>query len=103
MELSGRKIPAGSKITLMWSSANRDDTVFSDPDDFRLDRDPEQNLVYGAGIHVCPGAPMARLELKVLLEQIFELTERIESAGKSVRAEHPAGGFHTVPVRLVLR
>ncbi|MDN5699507.1 MAG: cytochrome P450 [Kocuria sp.] len=103
VELSGRKIPAGSKITLMWSSANRDDTVFSDPDDFRLDRDPEQNLVYGAGIHVCPGAPMARLELKVLLEQIFELTERIESAGKSVRAEHPAGGFHTVPVRLVLR
>lgn len=103
VELSGRKIPAGSKITLMWSSANRDEEVFGDPDEFRLDRDPEHNLVYGAGIHVCPGAPMARLELKVLLEQIFELTERIEPAGIMVRAEYPAGGFHAVPVRLIMR
>lgn len=103
VELSGREVPAGSKITLMWSSANRDEEVFGDPDEFRLDRDPQQNLVYGAGIHVCPGAPMARLELKVLLERVFDLTERIEPAGDKVGAQHPAGGFHTVPVRLVLR
>jgi len=45
----------------MWASANRDEAEFGDPDEFRLDRDATKNLLYGAGIHVCPGAPLARL------------------------------------------
>jgi cytochrome P450 len=45
----------------MWDSANRDEAEFGDTDEFRLDRDPAKNLLYGAGIHVCPGAPLARL------------------------------------------
>jgi cytochrome P450 len=63
VEVGGRELAAGERLTLLWASANRDEAVFGDPDEFRVDRDPDANLLYGAGIHVCPGAPLARLEL----------------------------------------
>src|SRR5690625_7159196 len=66
VELGGRTLPAGTRIAIIWASANRDEAVFGDPDEFRLDRDPELNLLYGAGIHVCPRAPLARPELNTV-------------------------------------
>lgn len=96
-----REIGGGERITLMWASANRDATVFDDPETFRLDRDPALNLLYGAGIHVCPGAPLARLELRVLMEESLAAFEVMPSAGKQpTRASYPASGFHSCPVRL---
>src|SRR5690625_5155415 len=74
VELGGRQIPAGDRLTVIWASANRDEQVFGDPDEFRLDRDPADNLLYGAGIHVCPGAPLARLEMRVFLEELLAAT-----------------------------
>ena len=68
VEIGGRKIGAGERISLIWISANRDGRVFEDPEAFRLDRDPAANLLYGAGIHVCPGAPLARMEMRVAME-----------------------------------
>ena len=58
-KIGGRRLDEGARISLVWASANRDDTVFGDPDEFqfRLDRDPTLNLLYGAGIHGCPGRP----------------------------------------------
>src|SRR5690606_30580651 len=47
VEIGGRTLPAASRISLMWASANRDESVFGDPDELRLDRDPTQNLLYG--------------------------------------------------------
>lgn len=58
--IGDRAIEAGQRLTLIWASANRDDEVFRDPDEFQLDRDPSQNLLYGAGIHVCPGAQLGQ-------------------------------------------
>ncbi|MDW5375620.1 cytochrome P450 [Halomonas sp. HP20-15] len=55
VEIGGRRIEAGQRLILLWGSANRDEAVFGDPEEFRLDRDPSLNLLYGAGIHVCPG------------------------------------------------
>jgi cytochrome P450 len=69
VEIGGRKIKAGERITLMWISANRDERVFEGPDTFRLDRDPKKNLLWGAGIHACPGAPLAQLEMRVFMEE----------------------------------
>ena len=66
VEIGGRKLDAGERISLIWVAANRDGRVFEDADAFRLDRDPAQNLLYGMGIHVCPGASLASLELRVL-------------------------------------
>jgi cytochrome P450 len=100
VEIGGRKIDAGERLSLIWISANRDGRVFKDPDAFRLDRDPSKNLLYGAGIHVCPGAPLARMELRVVMEELLERTARIEAVpGKSpTNAVYPASGFSNLPL-----
>ena len=100
--IAGRDIPAGERVVVVWASANRDETVFGDPDEFRLDRDPAQNLLYGTGIHYCPGAPLARLELRVVLEELFAGTSVIEPAvgAQPVRGAYPASGFSSLPLRI---
>ena len=103
VEIGGRKIDAGERISLIWISANRDGRIFEDPDTFRLDRDPAKNLLYGAGIHVCPGAPLARMELRVIMEELLQHTSGIQPVqGKPpTNAVYPASGFATLP--LVIR
>lgn len=95
MTLGGREIAAGEIVTVFWAAANRDETVFPDAEAFRWGRDPEQNLLYGAGIHVCPGASLARLELRVFMEQLLAATRWIKpTEGKpAVVAHYPAGGY----------
>jgi cytochrome P450 len=99
-EIGGRQIEAGERMTLIWASANRDEAVFGDPDEFRLDRDPAQNLLYGAGIHVCPGAPLARLELRIIMEELLARTREIAlvPGEPPVKAMYPASGFSALPL-----
>ena len=98
--LGGQQLDSGDRLTLLWASANRDEAVFGDPDEFRLDRDPEANLLYGAGIHLCPGAPLARLELIVLCEELLRGTRNIEPAEdeEAIRAVYPGSGFAQLPL-----
>lgn len=100
VEIGGRRFGAGERMTLMWASANRDESVFGDPDEFRLDRDPSKNLLYGAGIHVCPGAPLARLELRILAEELLRRVRRFAPVpGKEpVNATYPSSGFTSLPL-----
>ncbi|MEO7952570.1 MAG: cytochrome P450 [Polaromonas sp.] len=102
VELGGRQIGAGERVSLNWIAANRDPAVFSAPDEFRLDRDPAANLLYGAGIHVCPGAPLARMELILLMEELLGQTEMISlPAGKPpTLAVYPASGFDSLPLQV---
>jgi cytochrome P450 len=102
VEIGGRKIEAGERITLMWISANRDESVFEDPDSFRLDRDQSRNLLWGAGIHACPGAPLARLELRVFMEELLSRTGEIATVPEKAPAlaVYPASGFATLPLRI---
>ena len=65
VEIHGVSIPRGAELGLLFGSANRDPAVFDDPDELRLDRDPNPHVSFGAGIHFCLGAPLARLELQV--------------------------------------
>lgn len=99
-EIDGQKLAAGKHITLNWISANRDERVFEDPDEFRLDRDASQNLLYGAGIHVCPGAPLARLELRVFTEELLAHTKAITPSPRAsaVFSQPPASGFSCLPL-----
>mgnify|MGYP001172818183 CR=1 FL=1 len=101
-ELGGCPLPAGSRLSVNWIAANRDPRVFGDPDEFRMDRDPGLNLLYGAGIHVCPGAPLARLELRVLMQELLARTTRIAlAAGHApTRAVYPDAGYATLRMRL---
>lgn len=100
VEIGGRRLRAGERVTLIWASANRDEAVFGDPDEFRLDREPSENLLYGAGVHVCPGAPLARLELRVVMGELLERTKHIDLVpGKEpVKATYPASGFSSLPL-----
>jgi cytochrome P450 len=105
VEFHGRCLPAGAPVTIIWVAANRDGRVFEDPAAFRWDRDPSLNLLYGSGIHVCPGAPLARLELRVAMEEMLARTVNIESGPDrpAQRATYPAGGWSIVPVRIAWR
>ena len=99
--IGGLHLDADERLTLLWASANRDERVFGAPDEFRLDRDPELNLLYGRGVHVCPGAPLARLELRVLVEELLKRDRepRLIDARPPVNAVYPVGGFATLNVR----
>lgn len=102
VEIGGRKIGAGERISLIWISGNRDGRVFEDPHAFRRDRDPAANLLYGAGIHVCPGAFLARMEIRVALEELLAHTiriDRIENKAPTT-AIYPASGFSTLSLQI---
>jgi cytochrome P450 len=64
-------IPSGTDVYVGWAAANRDMKAFEDPTHFRLDRGSNRHLSFGFGIHTCPGAAMARMELRVLLQELF--------------------------------
>jgi hypothetical protein len=101
VEVGGQLIGAGERVTVLWASANRDEHVCGDPDEFRLDRDPADNLLYGRGIHACPGAPLARLELRVLVEELLaRSTELVQADVAPTRAHYPGSGFATLPLML---
>ncbi len=102
VEIGGKKIGAGERISLNWISANRDEAAFDEPDKFRLDRNPDQNLLYGAGIHYCPGAPLARLEMRVFLEELLARTREmvIVPERPPTLAVYPASGFAILPLRI---
>lgn len=102
VEIEGRTIRAGDKLSLMWIAANRDERVFADPGAVRLDRDQMPNLLFGRGIHDCLGAPLARLELQVALGTLLTRTAafaRDETALVS-RAVYPSNGFQELHLRL---
>lgn len=102
VEIGGRSIGAGERITIHWVAANRDETVFQDPDAFRLDRDQSKNLLFGAGIHVCPGAPLALLELRVFMEELLRQCSRVklDPIHPAQLAIYPASGYARVPLIL---
>lgn len=100
VDIGGRRIPAGEKITILWASANRDEKVFGDPDAFCPQKNRDHNLLYGAGVHVCPGAPLARMELRVLMEEFLSAVDTLEPApgDQPERAVFPTGGFSYLPM-----
>jgi cytochrome P450 len=63
VEVAGIPVPTGAKVAALLGAANRDPAVFPDPDAFVVDRDPNSHLAFGAGLHFCLGAPLARMEL----------------------------------------
>jgi len=67
--VGGQEIGPNEKVFLLWGSANRDERVFPDPDEVRIDRDPNPHLTFGIGVHHCLGATLARAELRIALEE----------------------------------
>lgn len=101
VEIQGRIIPRGARLTLMWIAANRDPRAFDDPTTVRLERSSDAGLVWGQGIHFCQGAPLARLEMRVALEELLARTRRFELADDAARrAAYPSNGLATLPLRV---
>ena len=102
VHVAGVDIPEGAHVKLHWTSANRDAAVFTDPDAFDPAANAEHNLVYGIGPHVCPGRPLATLELRVAVQEALAATEWIDWApGEQAEREvAPVGGYARVPVVL---
>jgi cytochrome P450 len=84
-ELGGVHIKEGQKIAALIGSANRDETVFSAPESMDLTRDPNPHIGFGAGIHFCLGAPLARLEMSVSLPALWEKYPTMQLAAEPVR------------------
>lgn len=101
----GTHVPAQSRVSLCWASANRDATVFDAPDEVRLDRKPNPHMAFGAGAHLCLGAAHARLILRSLLESLSRRVQSIEVLEYRDRVEAEASyqrtvGYESLTVRL---
>jgi cytochrome P450 len=103
VELGGHTIPAGDRVILNWTAANRDPRVFGDPDEFRPEENAANNLVFGIGPHICPGRALTLMELRVAVVELLAGTERLLPApGEApVRERPPVSGWAQVPVVLI--
>jgi cytochrome P450 len=101
LEVAGQRIAAGERVGLLLAAANRDPAAFADPDAFDVARTPNPHVGFGAGIHFCLGAPLARLELRIALDRVLTRFPGIALAGEPVRQPtFQFRGHASVPVHL---
>ncbi len=103
-ELHGRRIAAGDWLMLCYLSGNRDEDVFEAPEQFRVDREPNRHLGFGYGPHLCLGQHMAKMEMRILFEELLPRLDSIEFAGRpQLTASNFVSGPKSLPVRFSLR
>jgi cytochrome P450 len=104
MEISGIQIPKGELVLPMLSSANRDENEFSNPDVFDLSRDTRKHLAFGRGVHVCLGAPLARIEGQEIIKQLLikfpDISLNAEANELVWRKDVALRGLEALPVLL---
>jgi cholest-4-en-3-one 26-monooxygenase len=100
-EVGGCPIHKGDKVVMWYVSSNRDEDTYEDPDAFDVTRNPEHQAFGAGGRHFCLGTALARLELKILLEETLKRYPAMELAGEPVYVESPfVNQLKTLPVRL---
>ncbi len=101
VELHGETLRSGQKLLLLYPSANRDETVFEDPESFDIGRTPNDHMAFGFGSHFCLGNRLARMELAVMFDRLFD---RLPDLALATDAEPPkraanfVSGYETMPV-----
>ena len=99
-EIRGQKIREGDKVVIYYQSANRDEDIFTDPYKFDVSRSPNNHIAFGIGEHFCLGSNLARLEIRILFEQLLLRYPRLELAGPVRRLRSNfINGFKEIPVR----
>ena len=100
VELHGQQIKAGDKLAMWYPSVNRDEDIFPNANTFDITRTPNDHLAFGIGEHFCLGAGFARLELRVMLEELLRRLPDLEPAGPVERlASNFIGGIKHMPIR----
>ncbi len=87
--IGGVTLPEGARVMLMWGSANRDPSAFPEPDRLDMERDhPKAHVGFGSGIHFCLGAPLARMETRVVLERLLARTSSFSESAPEDEARY---------------
>ena len=100
-ELHGQTIAAGDELLLMYSSANRDERVFRDPETYDVTREHNHHVAFGFGTHFCLGASLARLEIRVMFEELLRRIPDWRLAPGAEPAVVPSAftrGYDAVPI-----
>jgi cytochrome P450 len=102
-EIGGKQIKTNDQLLMWYVSANRDDSVFENPDAIDIERpNADQHLSFGFGIHRCMGSRLAELQLRILWEELLERFERIEVQGEPERVFSSfVNGYTSLPVRAI--
>ena len=99
VDMHGTTVPAGARIVLVWASANRDERRWIEPDTLNIRRGPQRHVSFGEGIHHCLGAPLARLEVKIVFEELFRRIPEYAVGGPIVRVPTPTDrALESLPV-----
>jgi len=97
VEIQDKKILKGESISLMWIAANRDPRVFDDAESIQVNRETKDGMVWGQGIHDCMGAPLARLEIRIALEELLFRTKQFcLSSTSPIRSIYPSNGLESL-------
>jgi cytochrome P450 len=103
VEMRGRAIKPGDRVVMWYPSANHDEEVFDRPFEFDIDRQPNDHLTFGTGRHVCLGASLARLEVRVVFEELLRRVATIEITGEPDRLRSNfINGIKHLPARVAL-
>jgi len=106
VEIDGVKIKKGDKLVLFYQSANRDDEVFANPDEFVIDRGLQGNLAadhraFGIGQHFCLGAHLARMELQIFFEELVGRARKIQAAGPAIKlVSNTFNSYRSLPITI---
>lgn len=101
-EIGGQRIAKDDWLMLCYVSGNHDERVFPDPDRFDAARGPNRHVAFGAGVHQCLGLHLARLEMRILFDELLDRIDIVELAGTPQRASSTfVGGPKTLPIRFV--
>jgi hypothetical protein len=99
-EVGGRPVKAGDWFMLCYPSGNRDETVFEEPYEFKVDRSPNRHLAFGYGAHLCLGQHLAKMEMRILWEELLPRLKSLELAGSARLSE---ANFVSGPKKLPVR
>ncbi len=100
LQLGGQHIAAGDSLAMFFASANRDETVFEQPDQFRVDRQPNRHLAFGFGQHNCLGMHLARMEIQAFFRALLPRLEHVELAAEPSYIESQfVSGLKSLPLR----
>ncbi|HYA69164.1 MAG TPA: cytochrome P450, partial [Acidimicrobiales bacterium] len=101
VEVQGRTIPAGENVLLLYPSANRDETVFEDPEQFDVHRSPNEHVAFGFGAHLCLGHRLARAEITIMVDRVLDRLPDLHLDGDGPLPRRESNfivGFDKMPV-----